>query len=148
MTLLPARLALVVAVALVGASLTASAQEMRPGRYKTTMKVEGAGQSLPVHVDEDCVTQRDIDEGLARLRGDEEAQCKQSDMKRGPGSVSYKMTCVDEGRKSTGEASGKFSADSFDFNMTLDNPQAGGKPMRVNIRGTRVGECGPGLRKK
>ena len=139
---------LLLAVALGGASLTAAAQEMRPGRYKTALTMEMAGQSRPPQLHEDCVTQRDIDDGLARLRGDEEAQCKQSDVKRGPGTISYKMACVDEGRKSTGEASGKFGADSFDLTLTLNSPQAGGKPMRVNIRGTRVGECSPGLRKK
>ena len=135
------RLALLLALSLAGASLTAFAQEMRPGRYQTTLTTERAGQSVPANQDEDCVTQRDIDDSLARLRGDEEAQCKQSDIKRGPGTISYKMICVDEGRKYTGEASGKFTADSFVFNITLNSPQAGGKPMRVNIRGNRIGDC-------
>lgn len=117
--------------------LAAGAQEMRPGRYKTSTRMEAPGRSLPPVNNEDCVTKRDIDEGLARFNGDEEAQCKATDIKRGAGTISYKVTCVEEGNKSSGEVNGKFTADSFDYNMVVNKP----KPVTINVRGTRVGEC-------
>jgi hypothetical protein len=85
--------------------------------------------------DEDCFTRKDIDDGLARATA-KDSTCKASDIKRGPGTIAYNMTCVEDGKKSTGTMAGKFTADSFDFNMTMSNPGA-----KVNVKGTRVGEC-------
>jgi hypothetical protein len=130
-------LVLPLALAIASIPIAAGAQEMRPGRYKTITRMEAPGRSLPPINNEDCVTKRDVDEGLARFQGDEESQCKASDIKRGAGTISYRMTCTEEGKKSTGEVNGKFTADSFDFNMVVNKVQT----VKINVRGTRVGEC-------
>jgi hypothetical protein len=129
--------ALLLATAL--ASLPAMSQEMRPGKYKTVTKMDMGGRAMPPQQDEDCVTKADIDEGLARMGHDKEATCKPSDIKRGPGTASYKVTCAEDGVKTTGEADIRMTPDSFDFNMTMKTPQMG--PVKANVRGTRMGEC-------
>jgi Protein of unknown function (DUF3617) len=115
--------------------LASQAQEMRPGHYKMTITTEIQGTKMPTMPEEDCVTKGDIDEGLARLGKD--AECKPSDIKRGAGTIAYKVTCVDLGKTSYGQTNGKYTADTFDFNMVIKEPLA----MKMHVKGTRSGEC-------
>ena len=117
------------------ASAPAMAQEMRPGQYKTITTSNMGGKPIQ---DMDCVTKADIDQGLARMGHDKDGSCKASDIKRGPGTASYKLTCAEDGVKSTGEADIRMTPDSFDFNLAMKGPMG---PMKINVRGTRVGEC-------
>jgi hypothetical protein len=128
--------ALVLATAL--ASVPAMAQEMRPGQYKTVTTSEMAGRVMKPIQDVDCVTKADIDQGLARMGQDKDATCKASDIKRAAGTTTYKLTCAEEGVKSTGNADIRMTSDSFDYNIAMKGPMG---PMKINVRGTRVGEC-------
>jgi hypothetical protein len=125
------------AAALALVALPATAQEMRPGQYKTVTKAEMGGRAMKPIQDEDCVTRADIDQGLARM-GDKEATCKASDIKRGAGRTTYKITCAEDGQKTSGEADIKMTPDGFDYNVAMMSPMG---PMKVNVRGTRVGDC-------
>jgi hypothetical protein len=97
-----------------------------------------AGRAMKPIQEEDCVTKADIDQGLARMGHDKEDSCRTSEVKRGPGTVSYKLTCTQDGAKTTGDAAIRMTADSFDFKMAMAGPMG---PMKVNVRGNRVGEC-------
>lgn len=128
------RLALL-AAALCLACLPATAQEMRPGQYKTITTSSMGGKPIQ---DADCVTKADIDQGLARMGQDKDSNCKATDIKRGPGTASYKLTCAEDGMKSTGDADIRMTADSFDYTIAMKGPMG---PMKINVRGTRVGDC-------
>ena len=117
--------------------LVVEAQDMRPGRYKTVARMEIPGSMMETVNDEICVTRDNIDEFLARLGGDKDPECKIADLERGPGAISYKVICVHPGATTVHETNGKFSSDSFDFNLSPKNEKA----MKLNIKGTRIGEC-------
>jgi hypothetical protein len=119
----------------------AAAQDLRPGRYRTTMTSDLPALAGKPMIDEDCITQKDIDEGLSKVGIEKDSECKVSAMKRSPGRVSYQMTCEQDGMKSTGSVTGTFGGDAYDFTVVSAGPQFGGKPTRMRIVGKRVGEC-------
>lgn len=121
--------------------LAATAQDLRPGRYRATMTSDLPALAGKPMVDEDCITQKDIDEGLAKVGIEKNSDCKVSALKRSPGRVSYQMTCEQDGMKSTGSVTGTFGGDAYDFTVVSTGPQFGGKAMRMRIVGKRVGEC-------
>lgn len=125
------------AAALALVALPATAQEMRPGQYKTVTKAEMGGRAMKPMQDEDCVTRADIDQGLARM-GDQDASCKATDIKRGAGRTTYKIACGSEKNKASGDVDIRTTPDGFDYNMAMTGPMG---PMKVNVRGTRVGDC-------
>ena len=113
----------------------AMAEAMQPGLYRGT--VESPGEKPEKK--EDCITQKDIDEGLSGLNADTGASCKVQDMRRGPSSVSYRTVCAGDGAKATTQVSGTFTRDSFDMNfaMTINADP----PVKFHITGKRIGEC-------
>jgi len=120
---------------------TAMAQDPRPGKYRSTMKSDMPGMAGKPMVDEDCISKKEFEDGLTRLGIEKDTQCKVLDLKRAPGQVSYRLECVEDGRKSTVQANGKLAADAFDFTLVMTNAQMGPKPVTVNIQGKRIGEC-------
>lgn len=121
--------------------LAATAQELRPGRYRATMTSDLPALAGKPMVDEDCVTQKEIDEGLSSIGIEKDSNCKVSTMKRSPGRVSYLMACEQDGMKSSGNVTGTFGRDAYDFTVVSTGPQFGGKPTHMRIVGKRVGEC-------
>lgn len=113
----------------------AMAEAMQPGLYRGT--VESPGEKPEKK--EDCITQKDIDEGLSGLNADAGASCKVQDMKRGANSVSYRTVCADSGVKATTQVNGTFTRDSFDMNfaMTVNADP----PIKFHITGKRIGDC-------
>jgi len=113
----------------------AMAEAMQPGLYRGT--VESPGEKPEKK--EDCVTQKDIDEGLSGLNADMGSGCKVQDMKRGPSSVSFRTVCAGDGVKATTQVNGTFTRDSFDMNfaMTINADP----PIKFHITGKRIGEC-------
>ena len=111
----------------------AVADMMQPGMYRTT--VESPGEKP--EKDEQCITQKDIDEGLSGLNRDE--SCKVLDMKRGASSVSYRTACGNKDMKVTSQVNGTFTRDSFDMNLavTINADQ----PVKMHMTGKRIGEC-------
>ena len=113
----------------------AMAQAMQPGLYRGT--VESPGEKPEKK--EECITQKDIDEGLSGLNADSGASCKVQDMKRGPGSVSYRTVCADAGTKATTQVKGTFTRDSFDMDLAMS--VNADPPIKFHITGKRIGEC-------
>jgi hypothetical protein len=130
-----------VAIVLATFCLAASAQEMQPGRYRTTVTSDIPGMKGRTMTDEDCITAKDIADGLTKAGVEKEAECKVSDFRRSPGKVGYKLACTEDGQKSAGDVSGTMTADSFDFRFTLAGPATGGKPTATRVVGKRIGAC-------
>ncbi len=131
----------ILAALILALPLAASAQEMQPGRYRTTVTSElPALKGKPV-VDEDCITAQEIAAGLTKIGIEKEAECKVADFKRSPGKVSYRLACEEDGGRSAGSVAGSFTADSFDFLFTLSGPHTGGKPVATRVVGKRLGAC-------
>lgn len=129
------------AVALAALSFAASAQEMQPGKYRTTLTSDIPAMKGRPMTDEDCFTAKEIADGLTKVGIEKESECKVSDFKRSPGRVSYRLACTEDGNKTSGSADGTFTSDSFDFRIVMAGPQTGGKPVATRITGKRVGAC-------
>jgi len=132
------RALLLVVVAL---PLAVAAQDLRPGQYRTTTTTDLPEMAGKPMVEEECVTQKDVDEGLSKIGIEKESGCKVSNMKRSPGKMSYQIACQEGGMKSAGNVSGSMGADAFDFVVEMRGAQTGGKPMRTRIVGKRLGNC-------
>jgi hypothetical protein len=115
----------------------AMADAMQPGLYRATIESPGEKPEKK----EDCITQKDIDEGLTGLSGERSASCKVQDMKRGSGSVSYRSTCEEDGTKATTQVNGTFTRDSFDLNFAMS--VNADPPIKFHMVGKRIGECKP-----
>jgi hypothetical protein len=71
------------------------AQELKPGLYRQETIVNVPGMTARPQASQECVTRKDIEEGLVRLGQDKDEPCKASEVKRSPGKVSYRMACED-----------------------------------------------------
>ena len=121
--------------------LAAQAQALKPGKYEVTFTSDLPALAGKPVKEEECLTQKDVDTGFTKLGVDpDNASCKVSDLKRAPGSVSYRITCTAGDRKSTGEASATHGTETFDLkivNRTAQQPA----PFTHRKVGKRVGEC-------
>ncbi len=121
--------------------LAAGAQEMQPGKYRTSLTTDLPAMKGRTMTDEDCITAKDIADGLTRVGVEKESECKVSDFKRAPGRVSYKLACVEDGNRSAGTVEGTLASESFDFRIVMGGPQTGGKPVTTRVAGKRIGAC-------
>jgi hypothetical protein len=92
-------------------------------------------------VDEDCVTQQDINDGLTKVGIEKDSSCKVENFKRSPGKVSFRQVCAENGSKSTNDVTGTMSGDAFDFQIISNSAQMGNKSFRTRIVGKRIGNC-------
>ena len=115
----------------------ASAQELKAGLYRQETLMQAPGMPGRPMASQECVTKKDIDEGLVRLGQDKDDDCKVSGVKRAPGRVNYRLKCED----SSGEVQGAYTADSYEFNMTATAKAGGGGSMKIVTRGKRIGDC-------
>ena len=113
------------------------AQELKPGLYRQGTIVNVPGLTARPQASQECVTRKDIEEGLVRLGQDKDEPCKASEVKRSPGKVSYRMACED----STAVVDGTYSADTYEFIVSATPRAAGGKAVRMVSRGKRIGDC-------
>ncbi len=122
-------------------AVAASAQEMQPGKYRTSVTSDLAAMKGRTITDEDCITAKDITEGLTKVGIEKDTDCKVTGLQRSPGKVSYQLACTEDGQKSTGEVTGTMGADSFDFRFVMKGPQPGGKAVATRVTGKRIGAC-------
>jgi hypothetical protein len=135
------RYAIVLPAALALASpLVASADDLQPGKYRQTMTSDMPGAGNKPLSGEECITQEDIDSGMSKVGLEQDTECKVLDLKRGAGSVSYRMRCEDEGKVSTAETQGTFTRDSYDFRIVW-HAAGSTKSTTMRVVGKRVGAC-------
>jgi len=132
---------LVLAAVLASIAFAAPAQEMQPGKYRTSVTTDLPAMKGRTMTDEDCITAKDIADGLSKVGIEKDTDCKVSGLQRSPGKVSYRLACTEDGQKSTGEVTGTMGTDSFDFRFVMTGPQAGGKAVATRVTGKRIGAC-------
>jgi hypothetical protein len=120
--------------ALLALSLPALAETMQPGLYRATSvsPVEKPDTS------EECITQKDIDDGLSALGASRDGACKVQDFKRGSNDVSYHTVCAANGVNVTSDVKVAFTRDSFRMNLAMN---VGGETSKIHVEGKRIGPC-------
>ncbi len=127
-----------VAAVLVLLATPARGQEMQPGMYATTTVMDGAVDARAVQ-DKDCITAKDIVEGLTKLGIESDSQCKAANFTKGNGKVRYQLVCEEDGRKQIADVAGNYTATSFEF---VVKPQGKDSLFRnITIKGKRIGSC-------
>jgi hypothetical protein len=112
----------------------AAAETLQPGLYRSTSVSPGEKPETS----EDCVTQKDIDEGLSGLGAGKDASCKVQDLKRGASSVSYRTVCSSNGMNIASQVKVAFTRDTFDMDLAMT---VAGETQKIHVKGKRIGAC-------
>jgi hypothetical protein len=112
----------------------ALAETLQPGMYRSTSVSPG---EKPETSDE-CVTQKDIDDGLSALGASRDASCKVQDFKRGANTVSYRTACASNGIDVTSQVKMAFTRDTFEMDVAM---KVAGETTKVHVAGKRIGPC-------
>ena len=122
----------------------AETPNIEPGEWETTSSITMEGP-FPIPPQEDtntqCVTQEDIDEGMAFMDDDENCEVIERDIKRDRMSVT--MTCeTGEAMTMTMKMDMEFDGDSMEGQMVgdMESPM-GAMKMNVAMSGKRIGDC-------
>ena len=115
----------------------AFSQEIQPGLYATTLVMEMSGQPPRTIQDKDCVTAKDVADGLTRIGVESDSECKVEGFSKGSGKLSYRLMCLADGNKVTSVVTGTYTPDSYDFVIK----SAGKVQVSMRARGKRVGTC-------
>jgi hypothetical protein len=133
-TKVPAVRTALLLAALLALPAFAFAETMQPGMYRSTSVVPGEKPETS----EECVTQKDIDDGLSALGASRDASCKVQDSKRGANSVSYRTACSANGMNVTSDVKVAFTRDTFDMNLAMT---VAGETTKIRVSGKRIGPC-------
>jgi hypothetical protein len=120
--------------AILALSLPALAETMQPGMYRSTSVSPGEKPETS----EECVTQKDIDDGLSALGASRDGSCKVQDFKRGSNDVSYRSVCAANGVNMASDVKVAFTRDSFRMNLAVN---VGGETTKIHVEGKRIGPC-------
>lgn len=117
-----------------------------PGKwsYNTRTEIPGMG-SIPINF-EQCVTQKDIDEGRnLSAQKDAGIDCKYSDMKQTGNRYQFKATCtgkdLPEPMVMTYDMTASATAMDSKMTMTGGNARAMGGKMNMSMSAKRLGGC-------
>lgn len=117
----------------------ARAEEMQPGEYASTGVFESANGQKRTLQDRDCVTAKDIADGMTKLGIERDDVCKVQNLVKGNGKISYRLVCEEDGQKWSAEVVGTYTANSYEFAMKATSPGPGAKS--INVTGKRLGPC-------
>jgi len=109
----------------------AIASTLEPGMYRSTSQSPGEKPDTS----EECVTQKDIDDGLSNLGLSKNDNCKVQDLKRGSGGVSYRMACSGNGMNLTSQVRIAFTRDTYEMNMAMT---VAGETNTIHVTGKRL----------
>jgi hypothetical protein len=112
----------------------ATAATLQPGLYRSTSQSPGEKPDTS----EDCVTQKDIDDGLSNLGATKDQNCKVQDLKRGSSNVSYRMVCSGSGMTVTQKVKLAYTSDTYDMNLAMT---VAGETNTIHVTGKRIGAC-------
>lgn len=113
---------------------------MNPGKYEITAQVEmpGMPQAMPPQTATQCLDKKNP---VPNANPDSHG-CKITDMETKGNTITYTMTCNQQGIavKSTGRMT--FSGDTFEGSAKTDmGPQTGGMTVTTKLKGRRIGKC-------
>lgn len=119
-------------------SLSAAAQNIKPGQYEYTTKTEVFGITIPVSFKQ-CVTQKDVDSNNAYVNQQGQKNCTPPDVKRNGKEMTVKYSCTDP--KMSFDGTGTVSEDSFSYDMKVIQHEMNNNVMRTKLTATRLGDC-------
>jgi len=119
-------------------AIGAEALDFQPGQYQITSTAEIPGMpAVPAQQTVQCLTEQEP--VSADMVG---SGCSISNLKTSGNTVSWSMTCDQQGTKATGTGRITYQHDSFSgvFTTTMDTP---GGPVTITTKstGTRIGPC-------
>lgn len=132
---------LVMVLGLLLFSVPVWALNFEPGMYEITSTVEMPGMPagmLPTQTSAQCMTEQDP----VPRKDSGEQDCEITDMKKSKNTVTWKMTCNQQGQKMTSHGQMKYSGDSFTGTF-ISNIESRGGNMTITTRvsGQRIGDC-------
>lgn len=134
------KLSIIIILGITTIALPALALDLKPGKYEITAKVEMPGMpgGMPAQSTTQCLTEQDPVPASSADAQD----CKITDMKTEGNTVTYTMTCKQQG--TTIKSSGKitYKGDTFEgTNQTQMGPEAGNMTITTKTKGKRIGKC-------
>ncbi len=134
------KFSVIILLGIITIAIPAWALDLKPGKYEITAKVEMAGMpgGMPAQTMTQCLTEQDpVPASSADAQG-----CKVTDMKTEGNTVTYTMTCEQQGTtfKSSGEIT--FKGDTFEGTSQAHmGPAAGNMTITTKTSGKRIGKC-------
>ncbi len=124
-------------------ALPAWALDLNPGNYEITAQVEMPGMSgMPGAMPSQTMTQCLTEQNPVPAASADAQSCTVTDMKTEGNTLTYTMTCEQQGM--TMKSSGKmtYKGDTFEgTNQTRMGPSAGNMTITTTITGKRIGKC-------
>lgn len=117
----------------------AFAEDMQPGRYASSNVLELANGQKRVHPAEECITAKDIADGLTKVGIEGDADCKVQNLVKGNGKITYRLICEEDGKKQLSDVVGNVTANSYDFSVKAVTPGSAYKA--ITVTGKRIGAC-------
>jgi hypothetical protein len=124
---------------LVCSARLASAEEMQPGQYASTNVVELVNGKKNTFQARECITAKDIADGLTKVGIESDGGCKVQDLVKGNGKITYRLICEEDGKKQLAEVVGTYTASSYEFAIKAAAPGAGYRS--ISVTGKRLGPC-------
>lgn len=118
------------------------ALDLKPGKYEITatsqMEMPGMPEGMPgmpSQVSTQCITQQDpVPASSADAQG-----CEVTEMTTEGNTVTYTMTCEQQGQKITSSGNMTYKGDAFEGTNKTNAGQ--GMVITTTIKGTRIGKC-------
>ena len=130
-------------IAVLGITIAASpawALDLKPGKYEITAKVEMRRMpgGVPAQTTTQCLTEQDP---LPATSADAR-KCKVTDMKTEGNTLTYTMTCEQQGMTMKNNGKMTYNGDTFEgTSRTRMGPDAGDRTITTRIKGKRIGKC-------
>ena len=131
-------LAAVLVVLLASASMSAGAQNLKPGEYEYTTKTEVFGMSIPVSFKQ-CVTAQDVASNKAYVNQKGVEGCTPPVVQRKGSDITIQYNCTKP--KMTGEGTGRVTDDSLTMEMRITQHDLGGTVIKTAMSAKRLGDC-------
>ncbi|NNF98210.1 MAG: DUF3617 family protein [Desulfobacteraceae bacterium] len=128
-----------VAVCVFLLTLSALGLDFNPGKYEITSKVEMPGMPpMAPQTYTECVS----DKNPVPIKNAPGQQCEYKDMKTVGSTITWTMTCNQQGMASTSTGKMVYKGDTFEGSMkTVTGPSAGNMTITSVVTGKRVGDC-------
>jgi hypothetical protein len=124
--------------AFIFSSFSANCMDFKQGKYEITSKMEMPGMSMPAKTVTQCLTQ----ENPIPDKSVKNQDCEIVDMQEKGNTVTWTMTCTQQGQKviTTGEMA--YAENAFTGKMTMNmGSQGGNMTIKTQITGKRIGSC-------
>ncbi len=134
-------LRIIVAIALLAASLPAAAQQMEPGEWQFDVLATAPMFSKPQAIlYTTCIRKEDVADPTRWVGNKRESDCKVTPVKQTADSFSWRISCPKS--NTTGSGSVRYGRGTLEGDMQMAGEKEGRKfEMRTKMTGKRLGPC-------